>query len=161
MLLHIDSFRRIWRSRLGSFTTELLVSFRPLCFSKCHSHNISSVVHVFWGKFSVSPNLCSCWSKLSSLRKKKHFLGTPSDADKDIFPVKMDKFGAASCYHSDEIQRTHQVLTGCQWSLGFWIYHLLTSNLPTYRSHCYLQTWLKWFLLIWEVPRNLFWFPKC
>jgi len=36
----------------------------------------------------------------------------------DIFPVIVDKFGAASCYHSDELQRTHQVLTGCQWSLG-------------------------------------------
>jgi hypothetical protein len=36
---------------------------------------------------------------------KKHFLGTSCGAAKGIFPVKMDNFVAASCYHDKELQK--------------------------------------------------------
>jgi len=43
---------------------------------------------------------------------KKVLLGTPSDAAKDIFPVKLDNFGAVSTYQGDEFQRKHRCVKG-------------------------------------------------
>ena len=33
-----------------------------------------------------------------------------------VYPVKLDNFLVASSYHGEELQRTHQLLTECQWS---------------------------------------------
>ena len=128
------------------------------CFSKCTSHKISSVV-LLLRNFSFSQNRCSSWSKLTLLRMKKIFLRILSGAAKFVFPIKLGNFVAASSYHGDQLQRTHHLLTGCQWNFDSWSYHLLTSNFPWYHSHYYVLMWLVSFQLIWEVPHILFCFP--
>ena len=42
-----------------------------VCFLKCSSHKITSVLHALLGNSSISQNLCNCWSKLSLLWMKK------------------------------------------------------------------------------------------
>ena len=101
------------------------VSYRAVRFLKCSSHDLPSAVHTLIGNSSISQNLCGCWSKLSLLRMKTLFLGTSSAlldvsclklSIFDPYPVKLDTFLVASSYHVEEIQRTRQLLTGCQWS---------------------------------------------
>ena len=55
------------------------------------------------------------------------------------YPVKLDNFLVVSSYHGTELQKTHQLLTGCQWSWVCWNSHLLTSTLLGYPSCYYLH----------------------
>jgi hypothetical protein len=100
-------------------------AYRTLLYKK----KIFSCQYLF-GNFLFSQNHCSSWSKLLLLRIKKVILGILSGAAKATVPVKLDNFRVASSHHGHQLQRTHYLLTGCQWSLVCWFSNLLTSNIP-------------------------------